>query len=860
MLLVGGLEVTALQSSNQKKDGEKQIRINNLAKTYLRAAGNNNINQGQRQLDEDYMNDYDRVVENSRASTKTIPRNIFRLTRTISPQPNGDLGDEYEAGSVRSDLPILGKDDTDPSLEVLVDNGYAFNDDAYNVTDDLYNTTESLDDVSSDSDEALLTTDDPSTTPIEPEKKQWGLPSTQPSEGIYVYVPPSALPPGNETDDIFTDDQIFVFTQSPSKSPSSSLIITGTDDDKDNDDLDILQLPSESPTSVRGRIVTEVPTSTTTFTSSGLIIEDPTEAPTEAVFVFRRPTPQPTGSPIDSTREPTESPTDSPTDSPTISPSEGPTKAPTEEPSEEPTFMPTLEPSEEPSEAPTEGPTPNPTLPPTSRPSAFPTKAPTMTPTATPTADPTPSGSFEPTISPEPTIAPTTSREPTSQPTLRPTPAPTLAPSPAPSPSPSSAPSLPRQDSASQSTMELFPLPKGKFLDERNEIFWRTSTEKFIKDFLLSNEVEPPMFDVDVGLTIQQQNQGIVEQDVVGTFRRVLQEEISGEEVYSLVVKYYITIGYRSNGYDHDANQLVWSAFGSPEKRATYIANLQQRSGFFQPVEDVKVEVMGYVPTEAQAPVGGTGQKVDTAVIVGASVGGVAFIILLVLLFLRRRSGKSIEEEDVVQTVATPSTTKNIKVSTEILVEPQDDVSTLGDPMYGQGGMMMGGIERDEMTATVGDDYDYTKHYRNARGPLSLSGTANTRDRTISEDMSKMSSVQSSSVGKLGKMSENIFADDSSFEQQFINPEERLDVVAPAGKLGMVIDTPNGGIPVVHAIKDTSVLVDQVEVGDRLLSVDGEDCTGMTAMQVSKLISLKSEKPARVLVFARTATSSSTPQ
>jgi C-terminal processing protease CtpA/Prc len=158
------------------------------------------------------------------------------------------------------------------------------------------------------------------------------------------------------------------------------------------------------------------------------------------------------------------------------------------------------------------------------------------------------------------------------------------------------------------------------------------------------------------------------------------------------------------------------------------------------------------------------------------------------------------------------------------------------------------------LNSSVGDDYDYTRHYRNSRGPRSLSGTANTRDRATSEEMSKLSSAQSMTTSKLGKMGDNIFADDSSFEEQFKDPEERLDVVAPAGKLGMVIDTPNGSIPVVHAIKDTSVLVDQVRVGDRLLSVDGEDCTGMTAMQVSKLISLKSEKPARVLVFARSST------
>jgi C-terminal processing protease CtpA/Prc len=157
---------------------------------------------------------------------------------------------------------------------------------------------------------------------------------------------------------------------------------------------------------------------------------------------------------------------------------------------------------------------------------------------------------------------------------------------------------------------------------------------------------------------------------------------------------------------------------------------------------------------------------------------------------------------------------------------------------------------------SVGDDYEYTKQYRQARDPLSIGGnTASNRDRATSEEFTKMSSTNSAAMSKIGRMGENLFADDASFEQQFADPEERFDVVAPAGKLGMVIDTPNGSAPVVHAIKETSALADQVRVGDRLLSVDDEDCTGMTAMQVSKLISLKSEKPARVLVFSRSSAS-----
>ena len=114
-----------------------------------------------------------------------------------------------------------------------------------------------------------------------------------------------------------------------------------------------------------------------------------------------------------------------------------------------------------------------------------------------------------------------------------------------------------------------------------------------------------------------------------------------------------------------------------------------------------------------------------------------------------------------------------------------------------------------------------------------------------------LSSSDMSGLG-LGNMGTSLFSDDSSFEQQFSEMEDRIEVIAPAGKLGMVIDTPSGGVPVVHAIKDTSVLVNKVKVGDRLVSVDNEDTTGMTAMQVSKLISIKAENAGRALVFVRT--------
>jgi C-terminal processing protease CtpA/Prc len=83
--------------------------------------------------------------------------------------------------------------------------------------------------------------------------------------------------------------------------------------------------------------------------------------------------------------------------------------------------------------------------------------------------------------------------------------------------------------------------------------------------------------------------------------------------------------------------------------------------------------------------------------------------------------------------------------------------------------------------------------------------------------------------------------------------EQVLDIIAPAGKLGVVIDTPDDGAPVVHAVKDSSVIADQIQVGDKLIAVDDEDVRSMTAIKVSKLISKKSANPSRKLTIIRTS-------
>lgn len=76
-------------------------------------------------------------------------------------------------------------------------------------------------------------------------------------------------------------------------------------------------------------------------------------------------------------------------------------------------------------------------------------------------------------------------------------------------------------------------------------------------------------------------------------------------------------------------------------------------------------------------------------------------------------------------------------------------------------------------------------------------------------------------------------------------------VYAPAGKLGIVLDNPDDKGPVVYIIKESSPLMDKIEVGDRLVAVDEVDVRAMSPTKVSKLISKRSANPMRKFTLLR---------
>lgn len=393
-------------------------------------------------------------------------------------------------------------------------------------------------------------------------------------------------------------------------------------------------------------------------------------------------------------------------------------------------------------------------------------------------------------------------------------------------------------------------------MDSRAKIDWVGSTAAHIKATMNELEVDPPLMNLRVFTDVNSQVllDTPSEMTTISTrHRRALQEQPGTVLVFPLQVEFLVRVTFKSAVNDHDLVNMIGQAFNSDEDRGQYMNRLRMLNPDFDYLTKVEILVNGTVPEEEpdsdDKKENGGGSS--TVIIAVAAAGVVVAVVALGCIVWKRMAANknnaaAARMEDPTKAETDP--TAQVGYTAEILVERQDDVSTLGDPVFGMMTTTHAG-DRDEATASVGNDYDYSKQYLKAQGIASVTGESSRGRLTSADSASKLSgSTRTSRV-----QPPSVFSDDMSFEQQFsgsTDADVRLEVTVPPGKLGMVIDTPHGGVPLVHAIKPNSILADQVQVNDRLVSVDGEDVTHMTAVQVSKLISLKADQT-RILVFCR---------
>ena len=77
------------------------------------------------------------------------------------------------------------------------------------------------------------------------------------------------------------------------------------------------------------------------------------------------------------------------------------------------------------------------------------------------------------------------------------------------------------------------------------------------------------------------------------------------------------------------------------------------------------------------------------------------------------------------------------------------------------------------------------------------------------------------------------------------------DVFAPAGPIGIVVDTTKHG-PAVHSLKRTSPMLGLINPGDLIVALDDEDTRGMTAATLTRLMARKSSQKERKITLLTT--------
>lgn len=365
-----------------------------------------------------------------------------------------------------------------------------------------------------------------------------------------------------------------------------------------------------------------------------------------------------------------------------------------------------------------------------------------------------------------------------------------------------------------------------------------------------------------------------------------------------LQINFSTSIKFISDEQDWDPNEMVAAGFRSLTDQAAYISSLKGADyNSFQHVETMQMEVDGELITEVVDD-----QQLEYSnntnmyyIIAGAVGGGLLLLLIGGIYYTKskKREADVPKEADIPNASSKthpqdqptaagsrtsrppppprPSTAFNPQqqqlqpqqqtqqhfptqayFGTIESREGEDDVSTLGDPYFGEG-------VNPEPRA------DDTVAESMISSELEMFGVA--RQRLNTGTSSRPGSTVTGGTRDNPRRME--FVDDPTLEDAYQSPMsgianaassfgggaggnlERLVVVAPAGKIGITIDNQTGDLPIVFGIKETSVLYGKVHVGDLLISVDEIDCRGLSAVQVSRLISSRSQNSTRTLALLR---------
>jgi len=308
----------------------------------------------------------------------------------------------------------------------------------------------------------------------------------------------------------------------------------------------------------------------------------------------------------------------------------------------------------------------------------------------------------------------------------------------------------------------------------------------------------------------------------------------------TLVFTFDVEVFIRSPLQEHNLPRYVVGAFDTATDREFMLGYLQADLGcpVFSSASSFELEVQQQFAAVSTDPeeAGGNPEITSQTILIAGTVSALAAGAILTAVFVfvrtvgRRNDQSSFSLEANVQEEEFQP--RDHDVISEIGVQTAYEVSTLGDPLpLGHRRDTAPDEEaphEDKTNESFSLDYDYQR----PRSFKSYSDVSESEGTQTPHNLLVLST------------------DDDTFAGQYV-AGEIFEVRAPPGILGLVLETTEDGVPVVNNIKPSSVLRNEVQVGDRLVSVDGIDVILMLATDVSQIIASKQNKAERLFIFSR---------
>ena len=355
---------------------------------------------------------------------------------------------------------------------------------------------------------------------------------------------------------------------------------------------------------------------------------------------------------------------------------------------------------------------------------------------------------------------------------------------------------------------------------------------------------------------------GYIGDDPTTTFERKLQPDMSVQVTYTQTMWYTTTttmatedsFNVTTNDVVNTHTALVQYPLSTDAYRDEYVGQLKHALDGYEDLTAVSAistrqETVNYAESGGDGVLGGG--NLSLGAVVAMAAGGAALLTILgIMIYFHCKECRS-------------------KEVMECDDDDEEEYESSTNHRQWRNSTTTGGQTLDGGCSTV--DYDYQRPGHYSAGAIGHGGGVSGLSY-ISDAMGTLGSRSSRRTGAAEKQEDDhtaignrtIFSDDPTYIQPRYNDgsiygdddnnmvrEEMLEVYAPSGKLGVVIDNPDGRNPTIHAVKITSPVASQVRVGDRVVAVDDEDVRGMSAMKVSRLISRKSNNATRKFTIIR---------